>query len=170
MRLLFEASLIQGRVEQLASDISASHVSEEPLVLVCVLKGGLVFTADLMRQLTIPVQLDTLQLSSYGGGTASGPLKWEHHIPARWKGKHLLLIDDVFDTGQTLSAARLALSKLPPASLRTCVLVRKNKDENLPVDFVGFHANASDFLVGYGMDCDQNQRHLPSIYTLGQSI
>ena len=161
-KVLFSANEIQARVSTLAQEIDAAYSPEDILHLVGVLRGGLMFTADLMRALSHATTLDFARLESYGASRhSSGAPSW-HLQPEGIAGRHVLIVEDIVDTGLTLQALQEHLQQQGPESLRTVCLLDKPASRNraVPVDFVAF--TISDrFVVGYGLDLDQRHRDLP---------
>lgn len=167
MRIILSAEVIADRVQTLAAEMS-EQFRGRPLTVVGVLSGSVLFLADLMRQLTVPHQVGFLQASSYRGETTqSGTLRISHDFFPDVAGRDVLLVDDIFDTGQTLAGLLDHLSSAQPASITTCVLLSKRGTQTVPLlpDYVGFEI-ANEFVVGYGLDYNQNYRHLPQIAVL----
>ena len=159
---------IARRIAQLADEITALYRGRE-ITILAVLTGSLVFLADLMRHLTLPLQVGVVSVSSYRSG-ATTPADARFTIPLADDlcGREVLILDDMLDTGQTLGALRDELACLAPASVRTCVLLRKDRPDlpgRMSVDFVGFDV-PNEFVVGYGLDYDHRYRNLPDICVL----
>jgi len=167
VRLLIDAESIKERVKNIAKDIE-NYFEDEEIIVICLLKGAFIFTSDLIRNINRKVKIDFLWVSSYGSSReSSGVIKIIKDIDMDIKGKSVLLVDDVLDTGNTFREIVEYIRRKGPHKLATCVAVRKEKEENrnISVDFVGF--NTPDvFLVGYGMDWDEEGRHLPGIYAV----
>lgn len=167
LQVLFSAARIRRRLDRLASDIARATHSRE-LVIVAILKGSYVFLADLARRLAdrdIHILVDFLGLSSYGAGTkSSGRVTLRHDLSIPVKGKTVLLLDDILDTGLTLQRAVAILKRRGARSIRTCVLLDKPARRRLPLqaDHVGFTVD-DDFVVGYGLDYNHRYRQLPHI-------
>lgn len=164
VHVLLSVEEIAARVRELARQISADYAGQQPL-LVGVLKGAWVFMADLVRQLTIPVHCDFVMLSSYGSDTVSSgnvQLRLDLTTPAR--GRHILLIEDIIDTGTTIPWLLDHLGKQHPASVKVCALLDKPARRKVPVtiDYVGFTI-PDRFVVGYGIDHAQQHRQLPYV-------
>lgn len=164
-RVLFEATLIQDRVAQMARAIERDCAGRE-LTVVALMDGALFFVADLLRNLNVPVRLHTLSVSSYHGGTAStGRVQMAEHLPFDLEARHVLLIDDILDTGLTLATVQeRLLDQCRPETLRTVVLLSKQRprEREVRVDYVGFEIE-DEFVVGYGMDYQGHYRNLPCI-------
>lgn len=159
---------IQARVRELARDISG-HYGSEPVVLLCVLKGAYLFFADLMRHLTIDPAIDFLRLSTYKDGCApSDSLSFEN-AQTPLSGRHVLIVEDIVDTGRSLAFLKETLAKCGPKSLKVCALVdkRERREADIEVDFAGFELSGG-FLVGYGMDHAERYRGLDAVYELVQ--
>jgi len=163
--LLYSRDQIAQRVRELAASISADYAGSD-LVLVGILRGAFVFLADLIRQLTIPAQVDFIGAASYGSRTqTSGQviITKEPQIPI--SGRDLLLVEDIEDTGVTLEAIHRKLKGLGPRSIRVCTLIDKRERRliDVPMDYVGFEISEG-FIVGYGIDYAEQYRYLPDIY------
>ena len=164
---LFTAEEIAQRVQALARAIDQDY-QQTPLTLIGILKGSWIFMADLVRSLTIPIEnLEFLQLSSYGENTtSSGTVEILLNLkPANIRDKHLLIIDDIIDTGLSLQTTLNLLHAYHPASIKICTLLDKPSQRKIEVkiDYWGFQI-ANDFVVGYGLDYQQKYRHLPALY------
>jgi len=164
---LFSRREIQQKIKELARTISTDYKKEE-LVLVGVLKGAFVFMSDLARNLTIPVKLDFVRLASYGSQSKSqGKVRLTKSIELPIRDKHILIVEDIVDTGLTLKFLQDFLKKENPKSVRICALIDKSERREVPivVDYVGFSI-PKGFVVGYGLDFDEQYRHLPGLYHL----
>jgi hypoxanthine phosphoribosyltransferase len=167
MQPLIPAERIQERVAELARQI-ADDYQGRPLTIVGVLTGSLMFLADLVRHLDLPLRLGFIQASSYRGATTlAGRLHVHPELLPDVRGRHVLLLDDILDTGQTLHHLMEHLRGLGVASLRVAVLLRKHGRQQLPVepDYCGFDI-PDQFVVGYGLDYDDEYRHLPYVAVL----
>lgn len=165
---LLSEEQIQTRVGELAAQISNDYQGKE-ILLVGVLKGAFVFCADLLRRLTVPVQVDFMAVSSYGASTeSSGVLRILKDLDASVTGRHVLLVEDIVDTGLTLRYLREYLERQDPASLKICTLLDKPARRQTPVqvEYVGFEIPDA-FIVGYGIDYAQRYRSLPYIGIIG---
>jgi hypoxanthine phosphoribosyltransferase len=167
LTVLYDAETIAVRVEQVAREIEAAYDPEDRLLIVGVLKGSWVFTADLVRALTVPVQVDFLSVSSYGQGTVSSgqvQIESETRIPVRHR--NVLLVEDMVDSGRTLDRVVELLLERGARSVEVCALLHKRLAEpDHPPRFVGFDA-PNAFLVGYGLDRAEDFRQLPYIASL----
>lgn len=163
---LFDESAIRQRVAELATEVSALYAGVE-VTLVSILKGSFIFLADLTRALTIPARVDFLGVSSYTGAESSGRVEWTTRLTSPVSGKHVLVVEDIVDTGRTLAAILDYLRGESPASLRLCALLDKPSRRVKPVavDLVGFTIE-DRFVVGYGLDVDGWFRHLPYVAAL----
>jgi hypoxanthine phosphoribosyltransferase len=167
MKILLSADDIQRRVAELAQQIAADYRGQ-PVTIVGVLTGCLMFLADLVRHLDLPLRIGLLQASSYRGATTTpGALRVQPELLPDLRGRHVLLLDDILDTGQTLAHLREHLQKLGVASLRIAVLLRKVGRQQVPleVDYSGFDIPDA-FVVGYGLDYNDEYRHLPYVAVL----
>ena len=164
LRLLFSREEIARTVDRLASEISRDYLGKAPL-LIGVLTGSFIFLADLARHLDFPLEIDFIGLSSYGRGTeSSGKVKMERALHTSITGRDVLVVEDIVDTGLTISYLLDYLRRKKPASLKLCALADKPSRRQIPVtiDYLGFTV-PNEFLVGYGLDCDQKFRNLPDI-------
>ena len=162
--LIPEEAILQ-RVGELAAQISRDYRDADDLLLVGVLRGAFIFLADLSRRLAIPRRVDFLAVSAYGLGTKStGRIRLVSDLRCDIAGVHVLIVEDILDTGHTLRYIRETLQERGPASLRTCVLVRKpdRLEVDVPVDYLGFDI-PDVWAVGYGLDCADRHRTLPYI-------
>ena len=166
-RILFEEKTILRRLDELAAQISADYHDRE-LTVVAILNGSLIFMADLLRRIPLPLKLDCLSVASYHGGLqTSGEVIFRQVAPPHVAGRHILLLDDILDSGATLNAIREKLETASPRSIRVCVLLRKIKPRTraTTADYVGFDI-ADEFVVGYGLDYMERYRNLPYIGVL----
>jgi hypoxanthine phosphoribosyltransferase len=161
---LLSAEAIGQRVRELARQIAADYASRPP-ILVGVLKGSWVFMADLVRALYLPIRCDFVKLSSYGAGTASsGQIQLQLDLILPAEEQHLLIVEDIVDTGLSTAWLLDHLQHRKPASLRLCALLDKPSRRRTPVqiDYLGFTI-PDHFVVGYGIDCGERYRELPYI-------
>jgi hypoxanthine phosphoribosyltransferase len=167
MKLLLTEAEVQRKVRHLARKISADSAGKEVL-LVGVLKGAFIFMADLARRMKFPVKMDFVRLASYGSGTvSSGKVRITKDLETSLKGKDVLIVEDIIDTGVTLQYLFRRLKARKPRSLRTVVLLDKasRRKVRFQPDYVGFTIEDL-FVVGYGLDCNEEFRNLPGIYVL----
>jgi hypoxanthine phosphoribosyltransferase len=167
MEILIPADRIQQRVEELARQISADYAGK-PVTIVGVLTGSLIFLADLVRRLDLHLRIGLIQASSYRGATTTaGKLHVDPALLPDIRGRHVLLLDDILDTGQTLAHLGDFFRSLDLASLRVAVLLRKQGRQTVPFepDYCGFDIPDA-FVVGYGLDYNDEHRHLPYIAVL----
>src|SRR5688572_23413092 len=165
--IVFDERTIGARVQALARDITAAYPDGELLVL-GLLKGSFIFLSDLVRSIQRPIQVDFLVASSYGDGkVSSGTVRLLYDPETRLEGKHILLVEDIIDTGKTLQRLMGLLEARRPRSLAICALLDKQlaSEPRPELRFVGFRAPPA-FLVGYGLDHAENFRHLPFIADL----
>ena len=166
-RIAYDQQAIARRVHELGDEITAAYPEGDLLVL-GLLKGSFIFLSDLVRHIRRPLQVDFLVASSYGDATvSSGNVRLLYDPETQLEGKHILLVEDIVDSGRTLSRLMDLLSVRRPQSLEICALLHKHIAEHLhhPTRFVGFDA-PHEFLVGYGLDHAENFRHLPYIASL----
>ena len=163
--VLISEQEIQTRVAELAAEISADYEAADDLVMVGVLKGAFVFLADLSRKLTIPRTIEFIAVSSYGSGSrSSGAVRLVMDVRANIEGKHVLIVEDIVDTGHTLKYLIGMLESHRPASVKTAALVRKAEraEVEVKVDYLGFDIG-DEWVVGYGLDYGEQNRTLPYI-------
>jgi len=164
LRVLFNRQEIEATVRRLASEISSDYHHKNPLLL-GILRGSFVFLADLIRQLDFPLEVDFIGLSSYGSGTqTSGRIKVAKKLETSVQDRHVLIVEDIVDTGLTTAFLIDYLKKRKAASVRLCALTDKPSRREVPVkiDYIGFTV-PNKFLVGYGLDANQKFRNLPDI-------
>ncbi len=166
MRELIPEDRIRARVVELAGQIDRDYADAGEVLLVGVLRGSYIFVADLSRALSIDRRVDFISLASYERDTQPSGVRLIMDSRVRMEGRHVLLVDDILDTGRTLAYLLELLAARKPASIRSCVLVRKPKQElPLAVDYVGFDI-PDEWVVGYGLDFDDRFRALPFIGTV----
>jgi hypoxanthine phosphoribosyltransferase len=166
-RVVFDEGTIADRVGELGAEIT-DYYKDGELLLLGLLKGSVIFFSDLVRRIARPLQVDFLVASSYGNGMeSSGTVQLVYDPETRIEGKHILVVEDIVDSGRTLSRLMGVLQDRQPRSLDVCALLHKHVATELqwPVRFVGFDA-PHEFLVGYGLDHAENFRHLPYIASL----
>ena len=164
---VLSADAIHQKVAGLARRISSDYQTQQPL-LIGVLKGAVIFFSDLIRQLTIPVAIDFIQLSSYGNSDAScGDVSFCSQLASDLKGRSILIVEDIIDTGLTMDKLVKHLQTFEPESIRVCTLIDKyeRREIEFKADYV-CHEVKSGFLVGYGLDYAEQYRQLPAIYEL----
>lgn len=167
LELLIDSNSLQARVQQLGEQITCDYAANPPL-LVGVLKGSLVFLADLMRAIPLPVSFDFVAVSSYGTETqTTGQVRLIKDLDAPIHGRHVLVVEDIYDTGLTLSYLLGQLGQRAPASLRVCTLLSKPARHQAAVEiaYCGFEI-PDRFVVGYGLDYAERYRNLPFIAVL----
>jgi hypoxanthine phosphoribosyltransferase len=165
--ILITETDLQKRVAELAADISADYEGRE-VVLVGILKGAFIFLSDLCRQLSVPVTFDFMAVSSYGSGTKScGVVRIQKDLDTDITGKHVIIVEDIIDSGLTLNYLHKSLRARQPSSLEICALIRKPETDKVQLDakYVGFSI-PNEFVVGYGLDYAQQFRNLPYIARL----
>jgi len=165
LKLLYSADQIAAQVRRLAVQINRDYAGQE-LLLVGVLKGSLLFIADLCRQLTSDVSIDFVRLASYGSDTqSSGIIEFRKDLETPIKGKHVIIVEDIIDSGYTLQSLYHRLLERQPASLRICTLLDKHsrREVEIEADYIGITLD-DGFIVGYGLDYDERYRHLADIY------
>lgn len=166
-KVLFSREQIASRVRELAAEISNDYQGRN-LVLIGILKGGILFLSDLSRELTIPHQFDLVGAESYKGGTRPTPeVRITKDIDLSIEGKDVLLVEDIYDTGNTLKVLQDMLRIYRPASIEICAFLSKQKDrpQQIPIKYVGFDID-DVFVVGYGLDYKERYRNLQCIGVL----
>jgi hypoxanthine phosphoribosyltransferase len=172
-RVLIPRDKIAARIREMAAQITADHLPlEGEITLVPILTGAMIFCADLMRELGLRLRIGLLTVSSYPGASirTQGATVLAQQL-GDLRGRHVLLIDDILDSGGTLKLVVPVIQSMEPASVRTCVLLRKQRPaaREVAVDYVGFDI-PDEFVVGYGLDYDNYYRNLPEIVTLRRSV
>lgn len=166
--VVYTAEDIAGRVSEMAHEISAAYPDSAPILVLGLLKGSFIFMADLVREITRPVTVDFLVASSYGAGTVtSGDVRLLYDPENTLEGKHVILVEDIVDSGTTMNRLIPMLEAREPRSLEVCALLHKHVATDLVKEprWVGFDA-PNDFLIGYGLDHSENFRNLPFIGSL----
>jgi hypoxanthine phosphoribosyltransferase len=163
VEVLLRETEIRGRVARLGEEISRDYLGKSP-ILVNILKGGVIFLADLMRRICIPHEIDFMSVTSYNSTNSTGVVRILEDLGSNIEGRHVLLVEDIVDTGRTLEYLRQTLLVRHPASLAVCTLLDKQeaREVEVPVDYVGFSI-PNVFVVGYGLDFMERYRHLPYI-------
>ncbi|MBF0547182.1 MAG: hypoxanthine phosphoribosyltransferase [Candidatus Riflebacteria bacterium] len=170
-RILISNDLIKERIKQLAEQITKDFLGQE-LVIVCILKGAFIFAADLCREINLPVNLEFMSISSYGNATvSSGVVRIIKDLNESIEGKNVLIVEDIIDTGLTVSYLASLLSQRAPKSLKICSLCNKPQCHKtlVKIDYCGFEL-PSEFVVGYGLDFRDFYRNLPYIGVLKAEI
>lgn len=172
-KVMIQADELKQRVAELGAQISADYMGKN-LLMLSVLKGSVVFMADLMRSVTVPAEIEFMAVSSYGAGTeTSGVVKIVKDIDIPLAGKDLLLVEDILDSGKTLSYLKELLAGRGPASIRIVTLLdkpaRRATDTGIKPDYVGFTV-PDEFIVGYGLDYAEYYRNLPYIGVLKPEV
>lgn len=167
MKQLYSKEVIAQQVKRLGQEISQDYQNSE-ILLIVVLKGSMIFASDLSREISCPLTLDFVRVSSYGSGTvSSGEIVFKVPLDSNIEGKHVIIVEDIIDTGLTLNALYHDLEKKKPASLKICTLIDKKKRREIDIeaDYAGI-VMEDGFIIGYGLDLDERYRNLPAIYLL----
>jgi len=170
LQKLLSEKQIQQKVSHLAHQLSRDYAGKEVL-LVGVLKGAFIFMADLARRMTIPVKMDFVRLASYGSKTrSSGKIRFTKDLEMPIRGRDVLVVEDIIDTGISLQSLYRRLRARSPKSLKVVALLDKPKrrEVNFQPDYLGFRID-DHFVVGYGLDCAEEYRHLPAIYFIREN-
>ena len=164
-RILLSEEQIQNRIAQLGEILTREYAGKDP-VIVGVLKGVVVFYADMIRQIKVPCQMDFMWISSYAGTNSTGTMQVKRDVSVDIKGRHVLILEDIFDTGNSLDYTYKHLLSKEPASLKICTLLDKPEGRKpgitLQADYVGFTI-PNAFVVGYGLDYNEHFRNLPYV-------
>lgn len=164
--ILLNQDQLHRRVVELGRQISADYAGASKLLLICILKGGVMFLTDLMRYIDVPHAIDFLAVSAYGQGVrdSTGNVRIVMDLTEQVEGKHLLIVEDIIDTGHTLKFVINMLRARNPASIKLCTMLDKpsRREIEIPVDYVGFEIE-NKFVFGYGLDLDGRFRNLPFI-------
>jgi hypoxanthine phosphoribosyltransferase len=166
-RVLYHESTILSRLDEMAHEITRDYEGKE-LTVVSILNGSFIFMADLLRRVPLPLQIDSWSVSSYHGVKSRGQINFRQHQIADVRGRHVLILDDILDSGLTLQAIKERLAaESGAAGIRSCVLLRKNvtRESDIQADYVGFDI-PNEFVVGYGLDYNEQYRNLPYIGVL----
>jgi len=166
-RVVFDEEQVRDRVRRLGADISAAYTPADRLLVIGLLKGSFIFLADLVREITVPLQVDFLVAASYGAATkSSGDVRLLYDPASPLEGRAVLVVEDIIDSGTTLRKLLPHLGARRPASLEVCALLHKRlHPDDLQPRWVGFDA-PNEFLVGYGLDHAEDFRHLPYVASL----
>lgn len=167
VKILITEEQIQQRTQELGQQIAEDYRGKN-LLLICVLKGGVMFLTDLMRRISIPHTIDFMAISSYGSATeSSGVVRIIKDLDKPIEGKHVLIVEDIIDTGHTLDYLTRILNERQPASLRICTLLNKpdRREIDVPVDYIGFDI-PNEFVFGYGLDIQEIYRNVPYVGVL----
>ena len=164
--ILIDEQTLQRRVAELGEEISADYRGTENLLLICILRGGVPFLVDLSRHLTVPHMVDFMAVSSYGAGAreSSGFVRVNFDLQTNINDKHVLLVEDIVDSGHTIASVLGMLETRQPASLKVCALLDKaeRREAVVPIHYRGFTI-PDKFVFGYGLDLDEYYRNLPFI-------
>ena len=167
-KVLLTEEQIQNKVEELAQILSKEYEGKDP-VFIGVLKGVVIFFADIVRKITVPCEIDFMCISSYGGTNSTGNVVVKKDVSVDLKGRHVVILEDIYDTGHSLTFVHDYLLSKEPASLKICTLLdkpeRRNPGVTLQPEMVGFTI-PNEFVVGYGLDFNEHYRNLPYIGVL----
>lgn len=165
VRIMLQEEAVRDRIREVAEQINADY-GDTPLHLICILKGGAMFMCELAKRLTMPVSFDFMSVSSYGGSTSSsGVVRIVKDLDESLEGKHVLIVEDIIDTGRTLAYLMELLQKRGPKDIHLCTLLDKPErrvKKQVKVDYTCFTI-PDEFVVGYGLDYDQKYRNYPFI-------
>ena len=170
-KVLLTKEQLQAKTKELGQQISKDYEGKN-LMIICVLKGGVMFTTDLIREITIPLELDFMAISSYGLTTStSGVVRILKDLETDIKGKDVLIVEDIIDSGLTLKYLKELLMSREPNSVKICTILNKpaRRQENVYVDYIGYDI-PDEFVVGYGLDYAEKYRNLPFIGVLKPEI
>lgn len=167
-RVVFGAEAIASRVREMGAEITAHYAPGDDVIVLGLLKGSFIFMSDLVRHIDRPLHMDFIVASSYGAGTtSSGDVKLLYDPTAPIEGRHIILVEDIVDSGNTINRLARSLESRSPASVELCALLHKNIAPDLALEprWVGFDA-PTEFLVGYGLDHAEDFRHLPFVASI----
>jgi hypoxanthine phosphoribosyltransferase len=163
---LIDEDTLQNRIVEIGNEINRDYAGTDTLLLICILRGGMVFLVDLMRHITVPHQIDFMAISSYGAGTreSDGNVRVTLDLQTNIRDKDVLLVEDIIDSGHTISHVLELLSTRQPSSLKVCSLLDKaeRREVVVPIHYRGFEI-PNKFVFGYGLDLDEYYRNLPFI-------
>lgn len=163
--ILIDEDVLQTRIKELGSEISVDYQGQD-LLLICILRGGVMFLTDLMRTISVPHTIDFMAVSSYGSGSrqSDGQVRITLDLTTSIAGKNVLLVEDIIDSGNTIASVLAMLKTRHPKSLKVCTLLDKSerRESEVPVDYRGFEI-PNKFVFGYGLDLDEYYRNLPFI-------
>lgn len=164
--ILLDEATIQARIAELGAQISRDYAESQQLLLVCILKGGVMFLTDLMRHINVPHEIDFLAVSSYGRGAreSTGKVRIDMDLRGEAEGKDVLIVEDIIDSGYTLKFVMEVMKARNPSSVRLCTLLDKpsRRTIEMDIDYVGFRIE-DKFVFGYGLDLDEKFRNLPFV-------
>ena len=169
--IMFTKEQLEGRIGELAAQLDKEYAGKNPL-MVGILKGSVMFYADLLRAMTIPVEMDFIAISSYGSGSkSSGEVKLIKDLDRKIEGSHVIIVEDIIDSGYTLSYLKRMLYSRKPESVKICALLDKYSRRVVPIeaDYKGFDCE-DEFVVGFGLDYAERYRNLPYIGILKRSV
>jgi hypoxanthine phosphoribosyltransferase len=163
--ILIDEKTLQNRIAELGDEISRDYAGQD-LLLICILRGGMIFLVDLMRHIRVPHQIDFMAIASYGSGTrqSEGDVRLTLDLQTKIHDKNVLLVEDIIDSGHTLAYVLDFLATRQPKTLRVCTLLDKKerREVNIPIHYCGF-VIPNKFVFGYGLDLDEYYRNLPFI-------
>lgn len=164
--VLIDEATLQARVRELGQQISADYADCPDLLLMCILKGGVMFLSDLTRHITVPHEIDFMAVSSYGRGAreSSGNVRIDMDLTSKITGRSILIVEDIIDSGLTLQFVISVLQARQPVELKLCALLNKaaRREIDIPIDYIGFDI-PDQFVFGYGLDLDEKFRNLPFV-------
>mgnify|MGYP005838949957 CR=1 FL=1 len=171
--VLIDSDTLQARIAELGAQLSTDYAQSDNLLLVCILKGGVMFLSDLTRCLDVPHEIDFMAAKSYGRGAraTTGNVRIEMDVTAEVAGRDVLIVEDIIDSGHTLHFVMQTLLARHPKSLRLCTLLDKASRREIPLesDYVGF-AIENKFVFGYGLDLDEKFRNLPFVGVVDEDV
>lgn len=170
-RMLYSEETIAARVGEIAAELNRRFAGR-PAVMVAVLKGAVVFLADLLRRLAFPLTVDFVRIASYGAGRTPGEIRFIKDVELPLEGRDVIVVDDIVDTGGTLERLKQALEAHHPRSITTVALLRRAPKRRLPptLDLVGFELESDEFVAGYGIDCAERFRELKAIHAVRKAV
>ena len=169
--VLFDERELKKRICELGTELSKAYFDKNP-VLICILKGSVVFLSDLMRHITVPIEIDFIRISSYDASTkSSGVITLKMDVKTNIENRHVVIVEDIIDTGLSIVFLREHLSSFKPESIVVCALLDKPEAHlvDIDIEFKGFEIG-NEFVVGYGLDFDEKYRNLPFIGILKKEV
>lgn len=169
-KILISKEEIDQKVKELAAQLDRDYADKNPLLL-CILKGSVLFFSDIIRNMKIKLEIDFMAISSYGSGTTSGIVRLVKDLDRSIENRHVIIVEDIVDTGHTLAYLKRVLNQRHPASVKICTLLDKfeRREADVEVDYKAFDIG-NEFVVGYGLDYAETYRNLPEIGVLKRSV
>lgn len=167
LKVMYEEEELQKRIKEIAEEIDKDYKDSKEIIIISVLKGAVFFTVDLVKKMKTDIILEVMQLSSYAGTESTGNIIVKKDLDCNIEGKDVLIVEDIVDTGRSMSYLLEHLRSKNPRTLKVCALANKaeRREIEVPIDYIGFEV-PNKYLVGYGFDIDNNYRNIPYVATL----